>query len=121
MLRSGRLLLTAWMAATACTRWTPYVASGADGATPLRIARITLRDGTSHMLENVVVRPDSVVGLEQTRDRLRIAYASQQVQRVERTEFSAPRTVAFVVIFPAVVIGLAFAAWVLTCDNIFEC
>jgi len=106
-LRCHRLLLTAWMAVTACTRWTPYVAAESSAPNPpLRIGRLILRDGTSRILYDVVVRSDSVIGRAQTQDHSRFAYSRDQVRQIERSEVDGDRTFVAIVL-PLLVVSIA--------------
>ena len=105
-----RWLILAWMVATACTRWTPYVSTQATDANhPLGIARVTLRNGTSGTLYKVTVRADSVIGFNY-RDSL-VAYSSEQVKGIQRAEFSGDETFVLALIL---ISALLYAAYLIS-------
>jgi hypothetical protein len=58
-------------------------------------ARVVLRDGTTLSLDDVTVRPDSVIGFSGP-ERTRVAVAQPQVDRIETRRVSPGRTIGLV-------------------------
>lgn len=91
MINKRRALLLAWMAASACLKWTPYAA----GATPtgeIPHIRVMQRDGASVDLNRATVTADSVVGYPRLDSDRRIAIAQSNVTQIRegKTDFVQP-------------------------------
>jgi hypothetical protein len=81
----------------------PVPASAVDGGSPREYGRLLVvtRDGYELELVHAFIRPDSVVGFEKGKDRgllqareepRRLAFAREQIIRVESYEWDAPGT-----------------------------
>ena len=103
----SRLLVLAHL--TGCTAWksVPDAMYRPAGDQTIGAVRILLADGTRHSLDGVVARTDSVIGFEPER-RTRLAFAHEQVSRIEQRQFQLGRTVALV--GSAVVLAFVVAA-----------
>lgn len=116
-LRLAILALSAPLSLTpaACSTWTmtPLRPIAAESEQVGR-ARVVLRDGSKHYLDDVVVGIDSVVGFA---SRRRVAFPIRDVAKVERGQFSAWRTVAMVAATPAVIVGLWWLAYYVECST----
>lgn len=78
----------------ACTTWRPMPvpAPGATSAEVAENARVILKDGTSMELHNVVVRGDSLVGMNASKPNERVAVAIANVDRLDVKKVSAGKT-----------------------------
>lgn len=65
---------------------------------------MNLRDGTSRVLFDVVVRNDSIIGIANRKARTRFAYSRDQVMGIERGETDKRRTAIVPIAIPAAVL-----------------
>ncbi|HKP14648.1 MAG TPA: hypothetical protein VJT85_01220 [Gemmatimonadaceae bacterium] len=107
--------LVALLNTTGCMSWRAVPARDAQipGDASYRRARVVLRDGTTLSLNDVTVRPDSLIGFAGD-ERTRVAVAQPQVERIETRGVSAGRTIGLVggvlaVIALAVLVAIAQA------------
>jgi hypothetical protein len=82
---------------TGCMTWRTVPARDGNvaGDASYPRARVVLRDGTTLSLDDVTVRPDSVIGFAEP-ERTRVAVARPQVERIETRGVSAGRTIGLI-------------------------
>lgn len=83
--------------AGACTTWrgSPGALTRPDSTVEIRRARVVLRAGSSYEVRDASVRADSVIGLAGA-DRTRVAFARDEVARIETRQVSTSRTIGLV-------------------------
>ena len=89
--------IVALLNTTGCMTWraVPARDGRVAGDATFPRARVVLRDGTTLPLDDVTVRPDSVIGFA-GEERTRVAFARPQVERIETRGVSAGRTIGLV-------------------------
>jgi hypothetical protein len=114
--RYALLVLLAWLSA-GCIHW----AKVSVAATPANLgylerARITLWSEKVIELDRVIVASDSVVGFDDSSSPpRRVGFALENVQSVEKSEFSALKTAGLIIAIPIVSIVLLYALIIATC------
>ena len=105
--------------ATSCTMWRPLPGASLAPAQSerLRHAKVFLRDGTELELENVTIRPDSIIGLGGD-THTRLSVARREVAAVEAPEPDAQKTflagalvtVALAFLYAATILALLYGS-----------